>query len=175
MKLQTESLLQNRELVPAAVYGRVEKLVDGDKVMVAAIDPAYADGQLLHEHYETPLEWELNCIVVEGRRGDNVKYAAILLPYGKRVNTGSIVRQKLDAKKVSFADLNYVIEKTGMEFGSITPVGLPEDWFILIDEEVFAQETIIIGGGLVSTKIIMSSYILKDLPNVHIMHGLAKE
>ena len=175
MKLQTESLLQNRELVPAAVYGRVEKLVDGDKVMVAAIDPAYADGQLLHEHYETPLEWELNCIVVEGRRGDNVKYAAILLPYGKRVNTGSIVCQKLDAKKVSFADLNYVIEKTGMEFGSITPVGLPEDWFILIDEEVFAQETIIIGGGLVSTKIIMPSYILKDLPNVHIMHGLAKE
>jgi len=34
---------------------------------------------------------------------------------------------------VSVVPLDYVIEKIKMEFGSITPVGIPSDWQIFID------------------------------------------
>ncbi len=34
---------------------------------------------------------------------------------------------------VSVAPLEYVLEKTEMEYGSITPIGLPIEWEILVD------------------------------------------
>ena len=37
---------------------------------------------------------------------------------------------------------------TNMEFGGITPVGLPEDWPILIDEAVMNVERVVIGSGI---------------------------
>ncbi|MDK4679238.1 YbaK/EbsC family protein [Kingella negevensis] len=54
----------------------------------------------------------------------------------------------MDAKKVSFAPLPEVIAATGMEFGSITPVGLPENWAVLIDSSVLQLENVMISGGL---------------------------
>lgn len=175
MKLELKKISESEGVVADSVYQAAMSLAERDLIMAASIDPAYADGQLLHEKYETPLEWELNCIVLEGRRGDLSRYAAVLLPYGKRVSTGSVMRQLLDAKKVSFADLSYVVEKTGMEFGSITPLGLPEDWKILIDSRVFEEETVIIGGGKVSAKVVLPSVMLKQLRNVVISDGLTKE
>ena len=53
-------------------------------VQVAEIDPAYADGAFLHAQYGVPLEMELNCLVVEGHRNEDIRYAAIVVPYGKR-------------------------------------------------------------------------------------------
>ncbi|WII93979.1 YbaK/EbsC family protein [Kingella negevensis] len=102
----------------------------------------------MHEQYNVPLEMELNCIVMAGTRGETTKFAAIVLPYGKRANTGSPAKQALDAKKVSFAPLPEVIAATGMEFGSITPVGLPENWAVLIDSSVLQLENVMISGGL---------------------------
>lgn len=176
MNLTFQALSQSQNLVAPSIMALCEKQPEIAKlIQVAKINPDYADGQLLHEHYAVPLEMELNCIVVEGTRGETKNYAAIVLPYGKRANTGSAVKQLLNAKKVSFAPLAYTIARTGMEFGSITPVGLPDDWFVLIDKTVLQQKNVIIGGGLVQSKIMLPSQILTQLPNVHVISGLAKE
>jgi len=37
---------------------------------------------------------------------------------------------------------------SGMEYGGITPIGLPADWPILIDEAVVAADRVVIGSGL---------------------------
>lgn len=63
---------------------------------------------------------------------------------------------------------------TGMEFGSITPVGLPNNWQVLIDEAVLQQGNVVI-GGLVKAKIMFSSKVLAQLANVNVVAGLAKE
>ena len=175
MKLELKNLKACKDFLPAMVYEAGMKLADNGLIQVAKIDPAFADGQLLHEHYETPLEWELNCIIVEARKGESSKYAAVLLPYGKRINTGSTLRHLLEAKKVSFAPLEKVKEMTGMEFGAIGPLGLPVEWPILIDEEVFRQENIIIGGGKAAYKIFMPTYLLRQIPEVKVSQGLCKE
>jgi len=76
---------------------------------------------------------------------------------------------------VSVVPLDYVIEKTKMEFGSITPVGIPSNWQIFIDPLILNEEYIIIGGGLIKSIIVISSKLLLQLPNAIVLDGLAKE
>lgn len=175
MKLAFRPVTENDPLLPSSVYAYLCSHDTDHAVQCAEIDPAFADGDALSREYEIPQEMELNCLVVEGSRGDSVHYAAVVVPYGKRASMNAKVRGPLDAKKVVFADLNYVTEATGMEYGSITPVGLPEDWKILVDSSVFDQEYVIVGGGLVKSKIMMPSQFFRRMPNCIVVEGLAKE
>ena len=76
---------------------------------------------------------------------------------------------------VSVAPLDYVLEKTKMEYGSINPIGLPEDWKLFIDPKVLEVERIICGSGLKKSKISLPSKYLLKLNNVKILENLAKE
>ena len=175
MKLEFKEIAENKDLLPGQVY---EFILGFDKeglIKAAKIDPAFADGESLSREYEVPYEMELNCLIVEGQRGDTVKYAALLVPYGKRASMNAKVRAPLDVKKVSFADLNYVCEVTGMEYGSITPVGLPEDFMILADESIFLQKEVIVGSGKANGKLLLPSDLFKKMDNCIVVEGLAKE
>lgn len=175
MKLQFTPLIDNQHLVSERVFYLTKTLAEHSKIQVAEINPEFADGLLLSREYDIPLQMELNCLIVEGIRQEQKRYAAIVLPYGKRVNTGSVVKQQLDAKKVSFAPLDYVLEATKMEFGSITPIGLPDDWLVLVDSQIVEQENIIIGSGLVKAKIMMPVELLLKMSNVIVLEGMAKD
>ena len=175
MKLEFRDIHENDELLPESVSQFLMPYTDRYTIQTAEIDPAFADGANMHEQYGVAYEEELNCLVVEGSRNDTKKYAALVVPYGKRANMNAKVRNTLDAKKVSFADLNYVTAETGMEYGSITPLGLPEDWLVLIDAEVMKQENVIVGGGLAKSKLRLPSALFNEMSNVRIIEGLAKE
>ena len=62
-----------------------------------------------------------------------------------------------------------------MEYGSITPIGLPEHYLILVDEEVMKQEEVIVGGGLVNSKLLVPSKLFREMKNCHLIEGLAKD
>ena len=49
--------------------------------------------------------------------------------------------------------------ETGMEYGGITPVGLPDGWPILVDEAVAALDWIVIGSGIRGSKIALPGAI----------------
>ena len=68
-----------------------------------------------------------------------------------------------------------MLEKTKMEYGSINPIGLPEDWKIYIDPKILESETIICGSGLPKSKISFPSKLLLKLKNIEILEDLAKE
>lgn len=175
MNLEFKNVIENKNLVPSSVLEFILKNDINQEIKVAEINPKYADGEALSKNYGIPYEMELNCLVVKGSRGEENHYAAILVPYGKRANMNAKVRNPMNVKKVSFADLNYVVETTGMEFGSITPIGLPEDWMILVDSSVLEQEQVIVGGGFVQSKLILPSKLFSSFPNCQIVEGLAKE
>ena len=160
-----------KDLVPDCVYSFCQKYPE---IQVAEINPNFADGELLSQNYDIPYEMELNCLVVEGKRNEESNYAALLVPYGTRANMNAKVRNPLDAKKVSFANLDYVIQTTGMEFGSITPIGLPSDWKILVDASILEQEYVIVGGGYVKSKCMLPSKLFKEFENCIIVEGLSK-
>lgn len=162
------------ELVTANMADFIRQQGLAAKVAVAEIDPAFADGALLSEHYQIPIEMEVNCLVVEGRRGERVTYAAVLVPYGMRANTASPIMRALDASKVTFANLDFVLDATQMEFGAINPLGLPADWLVLMEPRLLEQEELVLGGGYAHSKILMKSQDLAALEQVALVENLAK-
>ena len=90
----------------------------------------------------------VNCLICECKRGENKSYVVLLVTTGYRYNMSSTVRKYTNSRLVSVAPLEYVLEKTKMEYGSINPIGLPEDWNIFIVPKVLEVERIICGSGL---------------------------
>ncbi|AWN19021.1 YbaK/EbsC family protein [Streptococcus sobrinus] len=175
MNLDFQPLEGREDLVAPAVAEFVQKQGLSQTVKVARINPDFADGELLSKEYDIPYKMEVNCLVVEGSRGEDKKYAALLVPYGKRAKTNATVKRPLDASKIHFADLEVVLEMTGMEFGSITPLGLPDDWKILVDSSLLEQEKLVIGGGLVTSKLLLPAEVLVSLAQAEVIEGLAKD
>lgn len=176
-KLDFKPVLDNRDLVPEIVYKTVlawQGECPKESFLVAAIDPQYMGGIQLCEHYDIPRECGANCLVVEGKRSQNTWNAVCLVPVGYKYNMTSVVRKAMNARTVSVASLDMVIERTGMEYGSITPIGLPEEWTIYIDPLVMKCERIIIGGGFANSKLSILSKAFLDMKNVVILDGVAK-
>ena len=161
---------------PMLVSDSVLKALSSDfGVLVAEIDPQYMNGLSLSEHYGLNPDDGANCIIVRGER-DGVKVmAAVVAPVGHRSDLNGVVCQKLYVKKVSMAPLEEILKETGMEYGSITPIGLPGTYKILIDNRLMQKEWIIVGGGKQISKLLVSTDVFRKLPNVEVVEGLATQ
>lgn len=166
------------DLVAPATGARLQALsgrfsLDED-VQVGRINPDFAGGVDFCSRYGIEESKGANCVVVEGRRGERKTYAACLVPVcAGRTDFNGIVRKALDARQVSLAPLPLILERTGMEYGSITVVGLPEDWRIFIDSAVGRQDRVVIGSGLKISKMLVRTDLLKSLPGAEVIEGLA--
>ena len=142
-------------------------------VEVAAIDPDLADTAAFCEHYGVPLEESANCVVIAGRRGGETMYAACLIIAVTRADVNGVARRRLGARKASFASMDDALAATGMEYGGITPIGLPPDWPVLIDTAVVRQPYVIIGSGIRGSKLRLPGPLLASLPAAEVIEGLA--
>ena len=177
-KLEFKSVFENKELVSEVTYNCICNIFSEDEIklfQVAEINSEYMDGVKLFEHYDINNKMGVNCLICECKRGENVNYAALLVPTGYRYNMSSTVRKHTNSRMVSVASLDYVLEKTKMEYGSINPIGLPDDWKIYIDPKILESETIVCGSGLQKSKISFPSKFLLKLNNAEILENLAKE
>jgi prolyl-tRNA editing enzyme YbaK/EbsC (Cys-tRNA(Pro) deacylase) len=111
--------------------------------------------------------------VVAGKRGGDVRYAACVVLATTRADVNGVVRKRLDARKASFAPMDEAVELTGMEYGGITPLGLPDDWPVLVDARVAATPYVIIGSGIRGSKIALPGAALAALPAAEVVEGLA--
>jgi len=136
----------------------------GDGLWVSEIDPSLADTVAFCEHYEVGLDVSANCVVVEAKRADRVWHAACIVLATSRADVNGIVRKHLDARTISFASMDTAVSLTGMEYGGITPVGLPADWPILVDQNVADQQRVIIGSGIRGSKLLASLEAWPDCP-----------
>lgn len=115
--------------------------------LVAEIDPAYADTEQLCAHYGVPMDASANAVIVRGTRAGVEKHACCMTLAHRRIDVNNVVRRRLDARKASFAPMDYAVEATGMEYGGINPVGLPADWPIWVDGAVAERDWVCIGSG----------------------------
>jgi prolyl-tRNA editing enzyme YbaK/EbsC (Cys-tRNA(Pro) deacylase) len=136
--------------------------VDGARV--AEIDPELADTAEFCARYEVPLEISANCVIVAAKRGGEVSYAACVILATDRADVNGAVRRRLGARKASFAPMADAMALTSMEYGGITPVGLPGGWPILVDEAVADSELVVIGSGLRRSKLLLPGKALAGLP-----------
>jgi prolyl-tRNA editing enzyme YbaK/EbsC (Cys-tRNA(Pro) deacylase) len=140
-----------------------------ESVLVAPIEPDLADTAAFCERYEVALDISANCVVIEGRRGDVLRRAACLVLATNRADVNGVVRRRLDARKASFAAVDVAVAETGMEYGGITPLGLPAGWEILVDSAVVAAGTVVIGSGLRRSKLALPGELLAALPAAEVM------
>jgi prolyl-tRNA editing enzyme YbaK/EbsC (Cys-tRNA(Pro) deacylase) len=91
------------------------------------------------------------------------------------MDINGIVRRTLDARKVSFAPKDEVLSATQMEYGGITPVGLPAGWPILLDERVANAPRMIVGAGTTKAKLSLPGRALAELPGAEVVAGLGVE
>ncbi|WEV77009.1 YbaK/EbsC family protein [Janibacter cremeus] len=147
----------------AAAIGRVPS------ARVAEIDPELADTAAFCEAYESSPEHSANCVVVVGRRGGETKYAAVLVLATDRADINNVVRRHIDARKISFAPMDEAVELTGMEYGGITPIGLPYAWPVLVDEGVAGAGEVVIGSGVRGSKLLVDAAELTSIPSAEVL------
>ncbi|MBE9556390.1 MAG: hypothetical protein IMF08_05985 [Proteobacteria bacterium] len=91
------------------------------------------------------------------------------------LDVNKVVRKKLGARKVSFADPEDTRRITGMELGGVTPPGLPADLPLWVDARVMERPFVILGAGTRSAKIKVTPDYFLTLPQAEVVAGLAKE
>jgi prolyl-tRNA editing enzyme YbaK/EbsC (Cys-tRNA(Pro) deacylase) len=155
------------ELLAEPVRAHLEAHPD-DRVLVAAIDAELADTAAFCAHYGVDPSHGANCVVVEAKRGDTRTLVACMILGHDRIDVNGAVRRMLDARRASFAPLDTVIEATGMEYGGVTPLGLPADWPILVDEAVAASGPLIVGAGIRGAKLLVTGEYLAGLPGARV-------
>lgn len=160
-------------LLAAPVVAALTAWPRADDVRVAAIDPDLADTAAFCERYEVAPTDSANCVVIAGRRGDAVSYAACVVLATTRADVNGVVRKRLNARKASFAAMDDAVALTGMEYGGITPIGLPANWPVLVDRAVLDRAAVVIGSGLRRSKIALPSDALAELPTAEVIDGLA--
>jgi prolyl-tRNA editing enzyme YbaK/EbsC (Cys-tRNA(Pro) deacylase) len=89
------------------------------------------------------------------------------------VDVNSTVRRHLAARRASFAPMGTAVDESGMEYGGITPVGLPAGWPLLIDAAVVAAPFVLVGSGRRRGKLILPGPALSGLPGAEVLDGLA--
>jgi prolyl-tRNA editing enzyme YbaK/EbsC (Cys-tRNA(Pro) deacylase) len=136
---------------------------------VAPIDAALADTAAFCEAYGVAMEKSANCVVVAGKRGGEVRYAAVLVLATDRADINGVVRRHLDVRKISFAPMDEAVTLTGMEFGGITPLGLPGEWPVLVDSRVATAGAVVIGSGLRASKLLVETADLTALPGAEVL------
>ncbi|MEU9124556.1 YbaK/EbsC family protein [Streptomyces sp. NPDC048506] len=136
-------------------------------------DPAIADTAALVEHHGPwLLEQSANCVVVAGKRGGTTTLVACVVLSHTRVDVNGVVRRHLAARKASFAPMDTAVGESGMEYGGITPIGLPADWPLLVDAAVADTPYALIGSGSRRGKLIVPGKALAELPGATVLEGL---
>jgi prolyl-tRNA editing enzyme YbaK/EbsC (Cys-tRNA(Pro) deacylase) len=82
-----------------------------------------------------------------------------------RADVNRTVRKQLDVRKISFASMAEAVSQTEMEYGGITPVGLPAGWPILVDAAVAATDWVVIGSGIRGSKLLIPGAAVAALPS----------
>ncbi|MDQ7992213.1 MAG: YbaK/EbsC family protein [Propionicimonas sp.] len=171
-KLNPLPALDHPELVPAIVHAALGYV---PSARVFTIDPSHADTETLARVYDLPMDIMANAVLVQGRRGGDERQACCMTLAHRRVDVNNVVRRRLDVRKASFAPMEVAVAASGMEYGGITPVGLPPEWPVWVDAAVADSEFVCIGAGNRTAKLILPGAALLNLPGAERVDGLARD
>jgi prolyl-tRNA editing enzyme YbaK/EbsC (Cys-tRNA(Pro) deacylase) len=166
--------LEHPELLGVPVAKVLEGWEHAGDVGVVEIDPALADTAAMTEAYDVPMTASANCVVVSGRRAGEERIAACVVRADTRADVNNLVKRSLDVRKASFLPMDRAVEETGMEYGGITPVGLPDGWRVLVDSACVGIDVAIIGSGVRRSKLLLPGRLLAELPGAEVVEGLGR-
>jgi prolyl-tRNA editing enzyme YbaK/EbsC (Cys-tRNA(Pro) deacylase) len=165
---------QRPDLLAPPVAAALDGLAARDGVGVAEIDPELADTAEFCERYQVSPADSANCVIVTGKRDGQERFAACVVLATTRADVNGLARRRLDVRKASFAATELAVTETGMEYGGITPIGLPSGWPVLVDAAVAAAPRVVIGSGLRRSKLTLPGAVLAGLPGAEVLDGLGR-
>ena len=173
--------LDRKDLLAPPVAAALARLADelsGElsvaDIGVAEIDPDLADTAAFCAQYGVALEESANCVVVAGRRDGQTRMAACMILATTRADVNGLVKRELGVRKASFAPMESAVELTGMEYGGITPIGLPAGWPVFVDAAVARSGRVIIGSGVRRSKLTLPGAALASLPGAVLLERLGR-
>ena len=173
-RIVTEPALDHPDLLAAPTADALRVWDAAEEVGVVAIDPDLADTAALCEAYDLPLAASGNCVVVSGKRAGEERIAACVVRADTRADVNSLVKRMLDVRKATFLPMQRATEESGMEYGGITPLGLPSTWRVLIDTSLLAQEVVVIGSGVRRSKLLLPGPLLARMPQAEPVADLGR-
>ncbi|WP_163550124.1 YbaK/EbsC family protein [Candidatus Frankia nodulisporulans] len=170
--LRRPDLLAAATAAALAAWPKAGSAPPVEQVEVAEIDPELADTAAFCARYGVEPADSANCVIVAARRGAETTLAACVVLATTRADVNGLVRRRLAARKVSFAPMDAAVSSTGMEYGGITPVGLPAAWPLLIDRAVVEHPRVVVGSGLRRSKLWLPGAALAALPAAEVLDAL---
>ncbi len=172
--LDWNSAPQHPELLGAPVAAALAGFPRAAEVYVAAIDPDLSDTEHFCATYGVEMDESANCVVVAGKREGERRIAACVILATTRADVNGVVRRRIDVRKSSFLPVDEAVEITGMQYGGITPIGLPAAWPVLVDQAVIDAGVVVIGSGIRGSKLAVPGAALAELPGAEVVAGLAR-
>jgi prolyl-tRNA editing enzyme YbaK/EbsC (Cys-tRNA(Pro) deacylase) len=163
------------DLLAPSTLAALERADLLDAVGVVEIDPAISDTAATQEAFGLTKDTLANCVVVGGKREGVERIAACVILATGRADVNNLVKRSLDVRKVSFLALERAVELTSMEYGGITPIGLPAHWPVLVDRRVVETDMLVIGSGVRRSKILIPGEIFPRLAGVQVIDNLGVE
>ena len=142
------------------------------QAQVVPIDPSHSDTDALNAHYSLNPEATGNSVLVAGKRTGQERIAACVVRATDFADVNHVVKKRIDVRKASFLPVGRAVEMSGMEYGGITPIGLPEDWRLFIDGAVADRATVLIGSGVRHSKLLVPGALLVALPGAECVESL---
>lgn len=144
------------------------------QVLACAIDPELSDTAVMSAHYAIPMEASVNCVLVAGKREGVERTAAVAVRASTRADINGAIKRMLDVRKASFAPMDRAVEESGMEYGGITPIGLPDSWRFVADSSIDHDDWVVIGSGIRASKIALPGRVLVELTGAEVIEGLGQ-
>jgi prolyl-tRNA editing enzyme YbaK/EbsC (Cys-tRNA(Pro) deacylase) len=173
-ELSWSNALTRPDLLAAPVIEFLRSWPAAAQASVSEIDPELSDTAQFCERYGVGMDVSANCVVLAGKREGQVRYAACVVLATDRADVNGAVKRILDVRKASFTAMDDAVSLTSMEYGGITPVGLPGDWRVLIAQEVFDAGAVVIGSGVRRSKLLLDGRLLAELPNAEVVPDLTR-
>lgn len=165
---------EHPELLALAALEGLKNLPDASGIGVAEIDPTLSDTATFCEKYGVEMAQAANCVVLKARKEGVESFIACVILATTRADVNGLVKDTVGIKKISFAPMEEAVAQSSMEFGGITPVGLPTAWPILVDKAVTESDYVIVGSGIRKSKLLVPGSFFASLPNVQILENLGQ-
>lgn len=144
------------------------------QVFVCEIDPELSDTAVMSERYNIPMEASVNCVLVAGKREGIERTAAVAVRASTRADINGTIKRMLDVRKASFVPMDRAVQESSMEYGGITPIGLPTSWRFVVDGSIDTDSWIVIGSGIRASKIALPGSVLVALTGAEVIEGLGQ-
>ena len=128
----------------------------------------FSDTQNFCDHYGFDIEDSCNAILIKAKKPKEF-YAMFCVLGSTRLDVNQKAKIAMGAKRVSFASREEAELVTNQIYGGISPLGLPDNMKIFVDQNVMNREKLFIGAGNRVSKFFLSPKLLVELTNAEVL------